>query len=79
MITSDYDFRKALENPQAKGIDYILTPKPNPSPVLSAENRYYPNFYEEGAEWATLYEEFGSEFGGLWRIYKVEKEVEVNK
>lgn len=74
IITSDYNFRASLENPGANGVDFILTPKPNPSAASSAENRMYPNFYEQGADWAALYKEFGDEYGGLWRLYQVKKE-----
>jgi len=73
LITSDFGYRETLENPPAGEADYILTPKPNPSSALSAENRLYPGFYEKGAEWTELHKEFGDESGGLWRLYRIIK------
>ncbi|MNH89878.1 hypothetical protein D3C73_424110 [compost metagenome] len=70
LITSDYEFADALANPQQHGVDYILSPKNDPSSAKSADNQMY-NLFEDGAPWAELYKEFG----GKWRLYKV-KEVE---
>lgn len=67
IITSDYDFQDALENPSEHDVEFILSPKPNESSALSADNLLYPNFYERGADWAELH----AEFGGRWRIYRV--------
>src|SRR5690606_4430726 len=61
VITSDYNFQDALHDSIAHGIDFILTPKPNPSSALSAENRLYPRFYEQGTAWTALYKVFGEE------------------
>ncbi|MCY9513104.1 hypothetical protein [Paenibacillus apiarius] len=77
IITSDSNFRESLEDPRASGVDYILSPKPDSSSALSADNRLYPQFYERGAEWCELYKEFGDEDGGRWRIYKVKKKADV--
>lgn len=78
VITSDYNYQDALRDPDAHGIDFILTPKPNPSSALSAENRLYPRFYEQGTEWTELYKEFGEQHGGLWKLYRVKKKESVN-
>lgn len=66
-IPSDTDFKKAISDPAAYGIDYVLIPKPGSASVISAINNAYPNLYEQGAEWA----EFVKEFEGNWRIYKI--------
>ncbi|MGG4396205.1 hypothetical protein ABEX25_18040 [Paenibacillus thiaminolyticus] len=79
IITSDFNFRDALADPQGQGVDYILSPMPNISSALSADNRLYPDFYEKGAEWCELHKEFGDENGGLWRLYKVKKEAGVSE
>lgn len=73
LITSDFDYRRALEDPPSGGVDFILTPKPNASSALSAENRLYPGFFERGAAWTELHKAFGDEYGVLWRLYRVIK------
>lgn len=67
VITSDDDFVESLENPAEHNIDFILLP--NPKAVLSIDgvNQKYPDLYENGAEWTTLYQEFN----GYWKLYKV--------
>lgn len=67
VITSDDDFKESLENPAENNIDYILLPNPKAVLSLDGVNQKYPNLYEQGAEWATLYQEFD----GYWRLYKV--------
>lgn len=66
-ISSDFDFKKAISNPQSYGVDYILIPRPESAAVTSAINSAYPNLFEHGAEWAKLERDFGSQ----WRLYKV--------
>ncbi|WP_188538846.1 glycosyltransferase family 39 protein [Paenibacillus segetis] len=72
IITSDHDFKESLDSPTDHEVDFILLP--NPQAVLSLDNvnQTYPNLYDQGAEWATLYKEFN----GFWRLYKVNKVVE---
>jgi hypothetical protein len=67
LITSDTAFRDSLHNPYKMGVDFILSPKPNKSSALSADNQLYPDFYEKGAPWCVPYKEFG----GRWKLYKV--------
>ncbi|TBL69300.1 ArnT family glycosyltransferase [Paenibacillus thalictri] len=67
LITSDLNFRSSLEDPVGKGVDFILSPKPNKSSALSADNQLYANFYENGMPWTKLYKEFG----GRWRLYQI--------
>jgi hypothetical protein len=67
LITSDHGFRESLLDPVGTGVDFILSPKPNKSSALSADNATYLNFYEQGASWCELY----AEFGDKWRLYKV--------
>ncbi|MEF3304026.1 hypothetical protein PV407_12705 [Paenibacillus sp. GYB003] len=68
VITSDRIFRKAMSDPHAYGIDYILLPRPTKESDGSAINVTYPNLYANGAEWCELYREFGD---NRWRLYKV--------
>lgn len=78
MITSDYDFRDAVKDPPSSDIDYILVPR---LPVYSTINKSYPDLFERGSDWATLYKSFEDPMHHYeWRLYKVEKkEVPVNE
>ncbi|GLI06213.1 hypothetical protein YDYSG_22430 [Paenibacillus tyrfis] len=67
LITSDFEFTPSLKDPVGRGVDFILTAKPDKSSALSAEERTYKDFYEKGTEWTELYKEFGDK----WRLYKV--------
>ncbi|WP_035121705.1 glycosyltransferase family 39 protein [Cohnella panacarvi] len=69
LITSDYDFRDAVLRPLDYAIDYILIPKPLNN-VQSTINMQYPDLYEKGAEWVEL----EREFGGLWKLYRIQRE-----
>ncbi|EHQ88058.1 ArnT family glycosyltransferase [Desulfosporosinus youngiae] len=66
-ITSDYDFKNAISDPEAYNVSYILVPKPGSSSVISAINDAYPNLYDHGSDWLELAKEFGTR----WRLYKV--------
>jgi hypothetical protein len=67
IITSDQDFRDSLDEPMEHKVEFILVPNPQAVLSLDSVNQKYPNLYAEGAEWASLYEEFN----GFWRLYKV--------
>ncbi|WP_256757228.1 glycosyltransferase family 39 protein [Cohnella sp. WQ 127256] len=67
VITSDHDFTDSLDKPAEHKIDYILLPNPQAVLSLDSVNQKYPNLYDQGAEWATLYQEFN----GYWKLYKV--------
>ncbi|KZE81913.1 hypothetical protein AV654_09570 [Paenibacillus elgii] len=69
LITSDYDFKKAKNDPPGNGVDYILIPRPLPNADKSAINTKYKDLYEKGNEWAELYHNFDNE----WRLYKIKK------
>ncbi len=69
LITSDYDFRSALENPLEHDVQYILVPKPMRN-VQSTVNTAYPSLYEEGTEWTELERDFDD----IWRLYKIKKQ-----
>ncbi|SFL64321.1 Dolichyl-phosphate-mannose-protein mannosyltransferase [Paenibacillus sp. 1_12] len=72
LITSDFAFRASLKDPVGTGVDFILSPKPDKSSALSADNTTYLNFYEKGTSWTQLYKEFG----GKWRLYKIIRPVD---
>ncbi|MCU6797597.1 glycosyltransferase family 39 protein [Paenibacillus sp. WQ 127069] len=72
LITSDLMFKDSLQHPIENGVDFILSPKPDKSSALSADNATYLNFYEKGTSWTQLYKEFG----GKWRLYKIIRPVE---
>ncbi|QGQ96793.1 hypothetical protein EHS13_18860 [Paenibacillus psychroresistens] len=69
IITSDHDFQAALKDPVGQGVDFILIPIPNAVLKLDAVNQLYPNLYEHGASWTTLYKDFG----GYWKLYKINR------
>lgn len=69
LITSDYAFKSALNDPPGKNVDYILIPKPMANAQKSSINTKYPTLYEQGNEWATLVHDFEDQ----WRLYKVKK------
>nr|WP_246628010.1 glycosyltransferase family 39 protein [Paenibacillus oenotherae] len=69
LITSDYLFKQALNDPPGNNIDYILIPKPLPGIPKSAVNARYPDMFQGGIYWATL----EHDFEGQWKLYKVKK------
>lgn len=69
LITSDYLFKQALNDPPGNDIDFILIPKPLPDIPKSAVNALYPDMFEGGVYWATL----EHDFEGQWRLFKVKK------
>ncbi len=71
-ISSDPDFKHAISDPQKYGVEYVLIPKPGSASVISAINNAYPNLYEQGADWAELVKDFGSD----WRLYKITRSTE---
>lgn len=66
LITSDLAFKKALKDPVAGGVDYVLVPKPADL-TQSAVNVLYPQLYAEGSDWARLVRDFNDQ----WRLYRV--------
>lgn len=68
IITSDRIFTDAMNQPKAYGVEYVLIPRPTTESIGSAIIVAYPKLYENGADWAELFKEFGD---GEWRLYKV--------
>jgi len=71
MVTSsNYIFEKAIKNPRACHIDYVIIPSPvNDLNCQDAVNRAYPKLYTDGASWCELVKEFD----GYYRLYQVIK------
>ena len=67
IITSDRDFTRALADPAAFGVRYIVVPKNSGYATLDALNRAYPMLYADGAGFGPL--AFDSD---LWRVYQVD-------
>lgn len=67
VITSDLNFKKALNNPVVGKISYILVPRPVGVASLNAVNERYHNFYSKGAPFAKLEKQYGND----WRLYRV--------
>jgi hypothetical protein len=67
LITSDLAFDDAIAEPWNYGVEYVLLPRPRPGAPMSVLNTVYPNFFDKGAEFATLAEDFDGE----WRLYKL--------
>ncbi|TBL70580.1 hypothetical protein EYB31_33165 [Paenibacillus thalictri] len=69
LITSDFEFKDAVSDPPGKSIEYILLPKP---PGYSTINSKYPDMFENGSKWATLYKTFQDSTNHFeWRLYQV--------
>lgn len=54
VIRSDYDFFSKLNAPAARGVQYIVSPRPSGFGRLDAINIRYPTLWEDGAQIATL-------------------------
>ncbi|MBJ6361357.1 ArnT family glycosyltransferase [Paenibacillus sp. GCM10012307] len=73
LITSDYAFKKAMEDPFGNNVDYILVPNPSRNGPKSSINMKYPELYDKGMSWATLHHDFDNK----WRLYKVHERIEI--
>jgi hypothetical protein len=65
ITTCSYTFKEAVEDPVEFDVQYILLVDPEIG-VADAINKYYPDLYENGADWCTLEKDFGD-----YRLYKV--------
>ncbi len=73
VVTSDYDFRAALNRPWDFGIQYIVDSNPAHS-AANAVNLRYPSFWYDGAGIATMvYSGRGDTGDERWRVFKVAK------
>ncbi|WP_264071419.1 hypothetical protein [Mycolicibacterium komossense] len=73
VVTSDYDFRAALNRPWDFGIQYIVDSNPAHS-AANAVNLRYPSFWYDGAGIATMvYSGRGDTGDERWRVFKVVK------
>lgn len=71
VITSDYDFKAALNRPWAHGIHYLLSASPDEM-VLGALGSRYPTLWEDGAGMAVLdYAVSGIDGRDRLRLYRV--------
>jgi len=69
IITSDRDYEAILRQPVGFA-HYFLIPSPKtPTGVKDSVNQFYPDAWEEGADFLTLEVDFGGNQG--WRLYKV--------
>lgn len=74
IITSDRDFIRALAEPAASGVEYVLVPSEQGNLAkLDAVNRQYPAAYSTGAGIGTLVKQFNdySQRHVNWRLYRV--------
>lgn len=73
VITSDYDFMSALNNPRGYHIQYIMVSTPARfNSQDAAVNLRYPTLWDNGAGFATLVQTFTQEGGEpTWKLYKV--------
>ncbi|HBF38549.1 MAG TPA: hypothetical protein DDW50_14680 [Firmicutes bacterium] len=71
VITSSYEFKRAIKNPKLYKIDYILVPSTITTDPTSMDafNRYYPNLYIHGADWCVLEKEFDKGY----KLYRIKK------
>jgi hypothetical protein len=73
IITSDRDFKQALNDPTGLGVEYLLVPDPAGIGKLDALNRTYPDIYVTGAGVGQLVTSFQSQDPASpnWRLYRV--------
>ncbi len=72
VVRSDFDFFAKLNEPQAQGVQYILTPRPTGLGRLDAVNVRYPTLWDDGAKIASLEMTVTSPSGTpQFRIYRI--------
>ncbi|WP_238423542.1 hypothetical protein [Gordonia sp. 'Campus'] len=72
VIRSDYDFFGKLNQPAARGVQYILTPRPQGLGLLDAINVRYPTLWDDGAGIASLAMTVTSPSGTpQFRVYRI--------
>lgn len=72
VITSDYDYRAALNDPAGHGVRYILVSNPGTSVGVDAINSRYPTLWDDGAELGhRVLSVTGSTGEVRWRVYAV--------
>jgi hypothetical protein len=71
VITSDFDFIPALNDPVAYGVKYILVSPPSANAGADLTNKRYPTLYRTGAGIATLTISVSSKAWLTWRLYKI--------
>ncbi|MGV0850647.1 hypothetical protein [Mycolicibacterium phlei] len=72
VITSDYDFRSALNRPWDVGVRYIIVSNPALNDAPDAINLRYPDLWATGAGFGTLvYRAAGATGQERWRIYEI--------
>jgi hypothetical protein len=73
VIPSDRDWRVAISDPSADGVEYFLVPSPtNPLAALDDLNRTYPGIFETGASIGQPVATFpGIGHSGAWRLFRV--------
>jgi hypothetical protein len=65
--TQDRDFQAILNDPAGHGVKWVLVPESRPGDTIADWLQVtYPDLWEDGAPWATLYKDFGA-----WRLYRV--------
>ncbi|TSD96231.1 glycosyltransferase family 39 protein [Gordonia rubripertincta] len=73
VIRSDFDFFSKLNQPAARGVQYILSPRPTGLGLLDAINVRYPTLWDDGAGIATLEMTVTSPSGTpQFRIYRID-------
>jgi len=70
LITNDTNYDKVLANPIGT-VAYILVLDPKTENAVNTINVAYPTLFENGASWATLVWDSGSQTINHWRIYQV--------
>ena len=71
VITSDYDFKAALNRPWEHDVQYLLVSNPNDSDADALSVRY-PTLWNDGAEMSRLvYSTDGADGAEQFRLYRV--------
>ncbi|AMO63434.1 Predicted membrane protein [Mycolicibacterium phlei] len=72
VVTSDQDFKAALNRPRLHGVRYVLISNPAISAAQDAVTRRYPSFWYDGAGIATLLLSVDGPDGiQRWRLFRV--------
>ena len=72
VVTSDQDFKAALNRPRLHGVRYVLISNPAISAAQDAVTRRYPSFWYDGAGIATLVLSVDGPDGiQRWRLFRV--------
>jgi hypothetical protein len=72
VITSDYDFQRAISDPYAFHVHYLLVPPTGGAGGLDAVNRQYPTLYDNRADFAHEVKQYNTPGCPTYRLFRVD-------